>query len=61
MPEWIKYIAMINPVNYAVEAIRAVLVSAPAASNYGSSALILTLFTAAAVWWAVAAFNSQRD
>jgi len=61
MPDWIKYIAMINPVNYAVEAVRAVLISVPNASNYGSAVLVLTLFTAAAVWWAVAAFNSQRD
>ena len=61
MPDWIKYIAMINPVNYAVEAVRAVLVSSPNVSNYASAALFLTLFTVAAVWWAVAAFNSQRD
>jgi len=61
MPDWIKYISMINPVNYAVEAVRAVLINAPTDSGFGSAALILTLFTAAAVWWAVAAFNTQRD
>ena len=61
MPDWIKYIAMINPVNYAVEAVRAVLVSTPNLSTYGSAAFILFLFTIAAVWWAVAAFNAQRD
>ena len=61
MPDWIKYIAMVNPVNYAVEAARAVLISAPNGSNYASAMLFLTLFTAAALWWAVAAFNAQRD
>lgn len=61
MPDWIKYITMINPINYAVEAVRAVLVGTPNLSAYGQAALILTLFTAAAVWWAVSAFNAQRD
>ena len=61
MPDWIKYIAMINPVNYAVEAVRAILVNAPNISHYGSSILVLILFTATATWWAVAAFNAQRD
>ena len=61
MPDWIKYIAMINPVNYAVKAVRAVLISTEDISAYSSAALILTLFTAAALWWAVAAFNDLRD
>lgn len=61
MPAWIKYIAAINPINYAVEAVRDVLVGTPNLSAYGTAAVILALFTAAAVWWAVAAFNSLRD
>jgi ABC-2 type transport system permease protein len=60
MPEWIRYITTINPINYAVEAIRAVLVGTSNFSDYGFAALILSLFTAAALWWAVSAFNDQR-
>jgi len=61
MPDWIKYIATINPINYAVEAVRDVLVGTPNVAGYGTAALILGLFTVAAVWWAVAAFDSLRD
>jgi ABC-2 type transport system permease protein len=61
MPDWIKYISTINPINYAVEAVRDVLVGTPIFSAYGTATLILTLFTVAALWWAVAAFNDLRD
>lgn len=61
MPDWIKYVATINPINYAVEAVRDVLVGTPNLSAYGMAALILSIFTAAALWWAVAAFNALRD
>jgi ABC-2 type transport system permease protein len=61
MPAWIKYISAINPINYAVEAARAVLVGTPNLSSYGTAALILTLFTVAALWWAVSSFNALRD
>lgn len=61
MPDWIRYVATINPINYAVEAVRNVLVGTPNLSAFGMAALILGVFTAAAVWWAVAAFNTLRD
>ena len=61
MPDWIKYIATINPINYAVEAVRDVLVGTPNLPAYGTAALILSAFTTAALWWAVAAFNALRD
>jgi len=61
MPDWIKYVTTINPINYAVEAVRAVLVGTSHLSAYGTAVLILSLFTAAALWWAVAAFNALRD
>lgn len=61
MPAWIKYVAAINPVNYAVEAVRVVLIGTPDLSAYGTAAFILGVFTVAAVWWAVAAFNALRD
>jgi len=61
MPDWIKYATTINPINYAVEAVRAVLVGTSQLSAYGTAVLILSLFTVAALWWAVAAFNALRD
>ena len=61
MPDWIKFVTIINPINYAVNAVRAVLVATPNISAYGQAALILALFTAAALWWAVSAFNALRD
>jgi ABC-2 type transport system permease protein len=61
MPAWIKYIATINPINYAVEAVRDVLIGHPNLSAYGTETLILSLFTAAAIWWAVASFDALRD
>jgi ABC-2 type transport system permease protein len=61
MPDWIKYIATINPINYAVEAVRSVLVGTSNISDYGFATLILALFTTAALWWAVSAFNTLRD
>ncbi len=61
MPGWIKYISMINPINYSVEAVRAVLVGTPDLAAFGTALLILTGFTVAALWWAVSAFNTLRD
>jgi ABC-2 type transport system permease protein len=61
MPAWIKYISTINPINYAVEAVRDVLIGHPNLSAYGTETAILSLFTAAAIWWAVASFDALRD
>ena len=60
MPAWIKYISTINPINYAVEAVRTVLVGTSNFTDYGIAALILALFTTAALWWAVSAFGALR-
>lgn len=60
MPGWIKYISMINPINYSVEAVRAVLVGTPDLAAFGTPLLILAAFTTAALWWAVASFNTLR-
>src|SRR3569833_907184 len=60
MPGWIIYVSMINPINYSVEAVRAVLVGTPDLAVFGTAVAILTFFTAAALWWAVASFNALR-
>jgi ABC-2 type transport system permease protein len=61
MPSWIEYISMANPINYAVEAVRAVLVGEPNLGAFMMPFIILLLVTGAALWWAVSAFNSLRD
>lgn len=61
MPEWIDYIAMINPINYAVEAVRAILVGTPDFGTYGEGLLIMLIFAGGTLAWAVSAFNSLRD
>src|SRR3569623_1150164 len=50
----------INPLYYSVEAVRAVLVGTPDLAVFGTAVAILTFFTAAALWWAVASFNALR-
>ncbi len=61
MPGWIEYISMANPINYAVEAVRAVLVGEPNLGAFVMPFIILLVVTGAALWWAVAAFNTLRD
>lgn len=61
LPEWINYLAMANPINYAVEGVRAVLVGNPDMMLYGKGLAVTALFAAVALGWAVSAFNSLRD
>ncbi|HHM06120.1 MAG TPA: ABC transporter permease [Gammaproteobacteria bacterium] len=61
MPAWIQYVATINPINYAVEAVRAVLVGTPDVGAFATPFLVLLVVTAVAVFWAVSAFNALRD
>lgn len=61
MPGWIESISMINPITYAVESVRAVLVGTADLSSYGFGALIMFIFAAISLAWAVSAFNGLRD
>jgi len=61
MPDWIQTIALINPISYAVEAIRTVLIDVPDMAVYTKGFVILLIFSGAALTWAVTAFNSLRD
>jgi len=61
MPEWIQAIALINPISYAVEAIRTVLIDVPDMTVFLKGFVILLIFSGAALTWAVTAFNSLRD
>lgn len=62
MPTWIQYVAVINPIDYAVEAVRAVLLGNGADGlSYLKGAGVLAVFAGATIAWAVSAFNAQRD
>lgn len=62
MPEWIRYVAAINPIDYAVEAVRAALLGgAQAPGAYAKGTAVLLLFAGVTIAWAVSAFNAQRD
>ncbi|MFC1751265.1 ABC transporter permease [Pseudomonadota bacterium] len=61
MPAWIETISLINPITYAVESVRAVLVGTPDMSTYGFGVLIMAVFAGVSLAWAVSAFNGLRD
>jgi ABC-2 type transport system permease protein len=61
MPDWIQYISIINPITYAVEGVRAVLVSPPDFQVYAMGLAIMVVFAGATLTWAVLAFNALRD
>lgn len=61
MPDWIEYISLINPITYAVESVRAVLVGPPDFTVFAQGFLVMLVFAGATLAWAVTAFNALRD
>lgn len=61
MPDWIQYISVINPITYAVEAVRAVITSTPDLALFVQGFVVMLLFAGATLAWAVTAFNALRD
>lgn len=61
MPDWIQYISLINPITYAVEAVRAVLIAPPDFAVYFKGLAVMLVFAGATLAWAVTAFNALRD
>ena len=61
MPDWIQVISLINPISYAVEAIRTVFIDVPDMAVFLKGFVIVLIFSGAALTWAVTAFNSLRD
>ncbi len=61
MPGWIETISLVNPITYAVESVRAVLVGTPNYQEYGFGLVIILVFAGVSLAWAVSAFNSLRD
>ncbi len=61
MPGWIESISMINPITYAVESIRAVLVGTMDLGAYITDLSLIALFAAISLAWAVSAFSGLRE
>ena len=61
MPTWIQYIAMVNPINYAVDAVRAILIGTPDFNVYMTGLLVMFAFAGVTLIWAVRSFNALRD
>lgn len=61
MPTWIQYISTINPISYAVESVRAIMVSPIDMTLYLKGLAIMLVFAGATLTWAVTAFKALRD
>jgi ABC-2 type transport system permease protein len=61
MPKWIAAVATVNPINYAVEAVRAALIGTVNANALMTGLGVMVVFAAVSLAWAVSSFNSLRD
>ena len=61
MPDWINLISIVNPITYAVESVRAVLVATPDFAMFAKGFVVMLVFAGATLAWAVTAFNALRD
>ena len=60
MPGWIRYITVINPIDYAVTSVRSVLVES-SGDPFAVGLIVLALFAVATLAWAISAFGSLKD
>jgi len=61
MPDWIRHIAFVNPIEHAVSAVRAILIGEPNLSIYLTGLIVMLIFASATLFWAISAFNALRD
>jgi len=61
MPEWIATIAVVNPIEYAVMAVRAILETEPQWDLFFKGFGVTLLFAIGTLYWAVSAFKTLRD
>jgi len=61
MPEWIRVITMVNPIDYAVEAIRAFYAGAISSESVFTGLAFLVLFALASTSWATEMFVNQSE
>lgn len=61
MPEWIRYITMINPIDYAVEAIRVFYSGVASSDTFFIGFSFLILFALLSISWATEMFINQGE
>ncbi len=61
MPEWIQYAAKVNPIDYAVSGVRAILIGTPDIGVFFTGLVVLLFFAAVTLGWAISAFKTLRD
>lgn len=61
MPDWIAHLSTINPINYAVEAVRTTVVGPLDMALLVKCTVIVAIFAAVTLGWAVKAFNGLRN
>lgn len=61
MPTWIEYVSVINPISYAVEAVRAIMTAPTDLMLFARDFGIILVFAAITLAWAVSAFKALRD
>lgn len=61
MPDWIRWLSRINPIEYAVSGIRALLIPSAGGSGLWLDFLVVGGFALLASAWAVSAFNRLND
>jgi len=61
MPDWIHTIAIVNPIEYAVSAVRAVLSPTPVMAEFVTGFVVTLLFALGTLYWSISAFKATRD
>lgn len=61
MPEWIHAIGIVNPIEYAVTAVRSILAVEPDFSGFATGFSVTLLFAGVTLYWAISAFKSYKD
>ncbi len=61
MPEWIASVAVINPIEYAVAAVRAILEPEIDWTLFSKGFVVTTLFAVGTLYWSISAFKALRD
>ncbi|MBI5450433.1 MAG: ABC transporter permease [Gammaproteobacteria bacterium] len=61
IPKWIQYISVINPISYAVDAVRAILTTPVDSHLFIKGLILMSIFATATLIWAVTAFKALRD
>jgi len=61
MPDWISYLSTLNPINYAVEAVRTTMIGPLDWGLAIKCTAILLVFAGVTLGWAVSAFNGLRN